>query len=144
MPPDQLFVCILVLATVGMFIWEKVPPDVVAMGALFLLLVVPFDGRPILMPADKDEQLKGEQLKVLGEIFGNNAVLIVTFMFIVGAAVERTGLVEVLGGWFERLAGGGGRRTMLVLGLLVITTSAFLNNTTVVVVFLRLSALSWV
>lgn len=133
MPPDQLFVCILVLATVGMFIWEKVSPDVVAMGALFLLLVVPFDGRPILMPAER-----GEQLKVLGAIFGNNAVLIVTFMFIVGAAVERTGLVEVLGGWFERVAGSGGRRTLLMLGLLVIGTSAFLNNTTVVVVFLPL------
>jgi len=133
MPPDQLFVCILVLVTVGMFIWEKVPPDVVSMGALFLLLVVPFDGRPILLPADK-----GEQLQVLGGIFGNNAVLIVTFMFVIGAAVERTGLVEVLGGWFEKVAGTGGRRTLLLLGLLVIGLSAFLNNTTVVVVFLPL------
>jgi di/tricarboxylate transporter len=131
MPPDQLFVCLVVLATVGMLMWEKAPPDVVALGALFLMLVVPFDGHPILMPPDK-----GEQLKVLGGIFGNNAVLIVTFMFIVGAAVERTGLVEVLGERFERVAGGGGMRTMLVLGLAVIGASAFLNNTTVVVVFL--------
>ncbi len=131
MPPDQLFVCLLVLATVGMFAWGRVSPDLVAMGALFLLLVVPFDGHPVLLPPGKDSQLK-----VLGEIFGNSAVLVVTFMFIIGAAVERTGLVEVLGGWFERIAGGGARRTMAVLGLLVITTSAFLNNTTVVVVFL--------
>jgi di/tricarboxylate transporter len=120
-----------VLVTVGMFLWEKVPPDLVAMGALFLLLVVPFNGHPILMPPDKKDQLQ-----VLGGIFGNNAVLIVSFMFIIVAAVERTGLVEVLGAWFERVAGAGGRRTMAVLGLLVIGTSAFLNNTTVVVVFL--------
>jgi di/tricarboxylate transporter len=131
MPPDQIFVCLLVLVTVGMFLWGKVPPDLVAMGALFLLLVVPFNGHPVLMPPAKEEQLK-----VLGGIFGNNAVLIVSFMFIIGAAVERTGLVEVLGAWFERVAGAGGRRTMGVLGLLVIGMSGFLNNTTVVVVFL--------
>ena len=57
-------------------------------------------------------------------------------MFIVGAAVERTGLVEVLGHWFERIAGRDPRRMLLSLGLLSITVSAFLNNTTVVVVFL--------
>lgn len=131
MPPDQIFVCILVLATVAMFIWEKVAPDVVAMCALFLLLVVPFDGRPILSASDKVAQSA-----ILGSIFGNNAILTVTFMFIVGAAVERTGLVEVFGRWFERFAGGGGKRTLIALGLLCMPVSAFLNNTTVVVVFM--------
>lgn len=131
MPPDQLFVCILVLATVAMFVWEKVAPDVVAMCALFLLLVVPFDGRPILSPEGKDAQAM-----ILGSIFGNNAILTVTFMFIVGAAVERTGLVEVFGRWFESLAGSGGKRTLIMLGLLAMPISAFLNNTTVVVVFM--------
>lgn len=132
MPPDQLFVCLLVLATVGMFLWEKVSPDIVSMAALFILLVVPFNGRPILAPADKTAQAA-----ILGGIFGNNAILTVSFMFIIGAAVERTGLVEVLGRWFERIAGAGaGRRMLLTLGVLAIPISAFLNNTTVVVVFL--------
>lgn len=131
MPLDQLFVVALVLLTVALFIWEKFSPDVVSMGALFLLLVVPFHGHPILMPTDK-----AAQSAILGSIFGNNAILTVCFMFIVGAAVERTGLVEVLGHWFERIAGGGGRRTLTVLGVLTITISAFLNNTTVVVVFI--------
>jgi di/tricarboxylate transporter len=131
MPPDQLFVCVLVLVTVAMFVWEKISPDVVAMSALFLLLVVPFNGHPILVPGDK-----ASQSAILGSIFGNNAILTVSFMFIVGAAVERTGLVEVFGHWFERIAGGGGRRTLLALGILTITVSAFLNNTTVVVVFM--------
>ncbi|MBL9142176.1 MAG: SLC13 family permease [Verrucomicrobiaceae bacterium] len=131
MPPDQIFVCILVLLTVAMFVWEKFAPDVVSMGALFLLLVVPFNGHPILSPSDK-----ATQTAILGNIFGNNAILTVAFMFIVGAAVERTGLAEAFGHWFERIAGSGGRRTVLMLGLLAIPISAFLNNTTVVVVFI--------
>lgn len=131
MPPEQIFVCVLVLATVAMFVWEKFPPDVVAMVSLFLLLVVPFDGHPILMPPGKSAQSV-----VLGGIFGNSAILTVSFMFIVGAAVERTGLVEAFGHRFERIAGGGGRRTLLALGVLAMAASAFLNNTTVVVVFM--------
>lgn len=131
MPLDQIFVLCLVLATVALFVWEKISPDLVAMGALFLLLVVPFNGRPILLPGDK-----GERLAILGSIFGNNAILTVSFMFIVGAAVERTGLVEVFGRWFGRLAGDSETRIMIALGVLTVTASAFLNNTTVVVVFL--------
>ena len=131
LPPDQLFVCALVLLTVAMFIWEKVSPDVVSMCALFMLLVVPFNGHPILLPADKHLQSE-----ILGSIFGNKAILTLSFMFIVGAAVDKTGLIEVLGTWFERIAGGGGRRTLLALGVLSISVSAFLNNTTVVVVFI--------
>lgn len=131
MPPDQIFVLCLVFVTVALFVWEKIAPDIVAMGALFLLLVVPFNGRPILMPEDRHERQA-----ILGGIFGNNAILTVAFMFIVGAAVERTGLVEVFGRWFGRLAGRTENRIMLVLGLLTMMASAFLNNTTVVVVFI--------
>jgi di/tricarboxylate transporter len=131
MPPDQIFVLCLVFATVALFIWEKVSPDLVALGALFLLLVVPFDGKPVLAAGRGDAHLA-----ILGSIFANNAVLTVTFMFIVGAAVERTGLVDVFGHWFGRYAGRTEKRLMMVLGFLTVVTSAFLNNTTVVVVFL--------
>ena len=78
MPPDQIFVCALVLFTVAMFVWEKVSPDIVSMVSLFLLLVVPFNGSPILVPGDK-----ATQAAILGSIFGNNAILTVIFMFIV-------------------------------------------------------------
>jgi len=131
MPPDQLFVCILIVITVGLFIWEKIPAEIVSMGVLFLLLVIPFNGHPILIPPGKTEQLS-----ILGGIFGNNAILTVIFMFIVGAAVERTGLVEVLGTWFERFAGRTEQRILFTLGILTVLVSGFLNNTTVVVVFM--------
>jgi len=131
MPPDQIFVLLLVLVTVGLFIWEKFPPDIVALSALFLLLVIPFNGHPILIPGDK-----AARLEILGGIFANSAILTVSFMFIVGAAVERTGLVEVLGKWFGKMAGHTETRILVVLAILTVFTSAFLNNTTVVVVFL--------
>jgi len=131
MPADQLFVCLLTLAVMALFIWEKLPMEIVSLGALLLLLVVPFNGHPILIPPGKTEQTQ-----VLGSIFGNNAVLVVAFMFIVGAAVERTGLVDDLGHWFERIAGRSQKRIFFALGILTICSSAFLNNTTVVVVFI--------
>ena len=131
MPPDQIFVCLLVLATVAAFVWDRIPADLVSMAALFLLLVVPFDGHSILIPESKDDQNA-----ILGSIFGNNAILTVTFMFIVGAAVERTGLMDRFGAIFARLAGDTEQRALLALGLIVVPASAFLNNTTVVVVML--------
>ncbi len=138
MPPDQLFVCILVLATVGMFIWEKVSPDVVSMCALFLLLVVPFkdhafllSGHAVLLPDDK-----AEKASIMASIFGNNAILTVTFMFIVGTALERTGMAESFGRWFEKIAGRKEGQAMLALACVTIGLHLFITNTTVVLVFI--------
>ncbi len=138
MPPDQLFVCILVLVTVAMFIWEKVSPDIVSMCALFLLLVVPFKdhafllgGNAILMPLDK-----AQKASIMANIFANNAVLTVAFMFIVGTALERTGLAESFGRWFEKIAGRKEWQAMLALACVTIGLHFFINNTTVVLVFI--------
>jgi len=131
MPPDQLFVCILVLATVAMFIWEKFSPDIVSMCALFLLLVVPFNGHAILIPADKVQRAT-----IMANIFGNNAILTVAFMFIVGTALERTGLAENFGRWFEKIAGRTEWQAMLALAGVTISLHFFINNTTVVLVFI--------
>ncbi|MEZ5299996.1 MAG: SLC13 family permease [Verrucomicrobiales bacterium] len=57
-------------------------------------------------------------------------------MFILSAALERTGTIEVLGHWFEKLAGRSERRVLVMLVLLVAPLSAAVNNTPVVVVFL--------
>ncbi len=168
MPLDQIFVFTLVIVTVAMFVWEKFSPDHVAMVALFLLFVVPFNGNPILLPKEtaKTEALaermttaraagdqpqvqqiaaeirelsqkeNKDQASIVGKIFGNSAILTLIFMFIVGYAVDRTGVIEQLGHWFERAAGAGGRRALVTLGLLSILVSSVLNNTTVVIVFI--------
>ena len=109
-----------------MFIWEKVSPDVVSMCALFLLLVVPFNGHAILLPVDK-----AQKASIMAGIFGNNAVLTVAFMFIVGTALERTGLAEGFGRWFEKIAGRREWQAMLALAGVTIGLHFFINNTTV-------------
>ena len=114
-----------------MFIWEKVSPDVVSMCALFLLLVVPFNGHAILLPVDK-----AQKASIMAGIFGNNAVLTVAFMFIVGTALERTGLAEGFGRWFEKIAGRREWQAMLALAGVTIGLHFFINNTTVVLVFI--------
>lgn len=114
-----------------MFIWEKVSPDIVSMAALFLLLVVPFDGHAILIPADK-----AARSEIMASIFGNNAILTVAFMFIVGASLERTGLAESFGRRFERIAGHNEWQAMLALAAVTIGLHFFINNTTVVLVFI--------
>lgn len=131
MPIDQLFVCGLVILAVALFVWERIPPDLVSAGVLLLLLVVPINGHPVLWSQDREDQAA-----LLGKVFANEGLLTVVFMFIIGMAMERTGMVAMLGDRFERAAGSGQLRLLLVLGGLVVLSSAFLNNTTVVVMFL--------
>jgi len=124
MPADQIFVCSLVLISMALFIWDRIPADIVAVGVLLLLYTVPFNGKAVLGSSNA------------GQVFGNNGLLTVMFMFVLGAALEKAGIVDVLGDYFERVAGGSFSRIFWLMAVLVIISSAFLNNTTIVVVFL--------
>ncbi len=101
------------------FIKEWLSPDLAAMGAFVLLVVV-----GVMDPK-----------QALG-IFGSSAPVTVAAMFIMSAVLERTGLIDLLAGRFESLAGTSPMRTLIVLLTLVAFLSAFVNNTPVVVVFL--------
>lgn len=143
MPPDQIFVCFIVLAMVGLFLWEKISPDLVAMGALLLLFAVPFNGHPILWPPDVKQTLAdgssvtiSQKVENLGSIFGNNAILTVVFMMVLTAALERTGLVATLGRGFEKVAGRSEVRILTMLWCMCLMKSAAVNNTTAVMVFM--------
>jgi di/tricarboxylate transporter len=57
-------------------------------------------------------------------------------MFVLSAALERTGVIEILGNWFERTAGKSPTRMLVMMILIVAGLSGFMNNTPVVVVFL--------
>jgi di/tricarboxylate transporter len=116
---NQIFVCIILVLVFIAFVKEWFSPDLVAMGALVLLV-----GAGIL-----------PEEKALA-VFSNPAPIIVSCMFVLSAALERTGTIEALGEWFEKLAGTREMRILVMLMLIVAPLSAFVNNTPVVVVFM--------
>ena len=88
---NQIVVCILLVLVFVAFIKEWFSPDLVAMGAFVLLLAIGV--------LDEKSALA---------VFSNPAPIIVSCMFVLSAALERTGTIEALGEWFEKLAGKKG------------------------------------
>ncbi|MDF1861260.1 MAG: SLC13 family permease [Verrucomicrobiales bacterium] len=116
---QQIVTVIVVVAVFVVLVREWISPDLAAMGAFLSLVLI-----GVLSPG-----------QALG-VFGSSAPITVAAMFIMSAVLERTGLIELLAGRFETLAGASPARVMLVLLALVAFLSAFVNNTPVVVVFL--------
>ena len=85
---QQILLGVTVVVVFAAFMREWFPTDLVAMAALVLLL-----GVGIVSPSD------------LKDVFGSPAPIVVACMFILSAALERTGTIEALGHWFENLAG---------------------------------------
>jgi di/tricarboxylate transporter len=69
-------------------------------------------------------------------LFSNSAPITIGAMFVLSAALERTGVMGWLAERFRVAAGNNLLRALFVLGLIVVPLSAFANNTPVVVVFL--------
>ncbi|MEO6871633.1 MAG: SLC13 family permease [Chthoniobacterales bacterium] len=101
------------------FLREWFSPDLVAMSALGVLLVT-----GILRTGD-----------VL-TVFSNDAPIVIGCMFVLSAALERTGAIDALARVFLRLAGASELRALVALMVLTVPLSALVNNTPVVVVFL--------
>jgi di/tricarboxylate transporter len=70
------------------------------------------------------------------QAFGNEALVTVAAMFVLSAALTRTGAVERVGREIVRLGGGSEPRILLALMLACMGCSAFINNTPIAVVFL--------
>ncbi len=99
------------------FAREKFSPDVVVGIAVAVLLV-----SQLLTPSD-----------VLG-VLSNSAPITIACMFILSAALERTGCVETLGNWLARMGGGSQWRTLFSLMITALLLSTFINNTPVVAI----------
>ncbi|MGF1530922.1 MAG: SLC13 family permease [Puniceicoccaceae bacterium] len=109
----------LLVAMFGLFVSEKLPVELTAMSAFGLVLVFG------LIPADKALA-----------VFSNPGPIAVGAMFVLSAALERCGAIDMIAGSLSKLP-------VLKLGLLIPVIilfvgliSAFVNNTPVVVVFL--------
>jgi di/tricarboxylate transporter len=114
-----IFVFGLLAASFALMVWEKLSLDLVAMLAFSALLVT-----GILTPS--------EAFKV----FSNDAAITIACMFVLSAALERTGAIETIGHRLNRLAGKSDWSLLLVVLPIVAFASAFINNTPVVVVFM--------
>ncbi len=119
---------IIIAAALYLFWTQKVRTDVTAL-LVMLALIMPWP--------HPDGQWRGVLPPELGfSGFGSVAVIMVTAMFVLGAAMVRTGAAERLGGKLFRACAGS--EPMLQTAVLVVTTlfSTVINDTTVVLVFL--------
>ncbi len=99
------------------FVRELLPADMVALSAVAVLLVV-----GILKTKD-----------VL-EVFSNSAPITIACMLILSAALERTGVIELMGDGLSRVKWRSPLVAIGAMAMLVAFISAFMNNTPVVVI----------
>ncbi|RME71135.1 MAG: SLC13 family permease, partial [Planctomycetota bacterium] len=115
---DAVCTLLVLVATVVLLAIERLPAEVVAMLGFAALLAT-----GVLSPADAYAT------------FANPAALAVGAMFVVAAALERTGALEVIVRLLRRHPGRGERHLLLLVLPPVALLSAFLNNTAIVVLF---------
>jgi len=114
---DFWFVSLVLVALFASFVREKIRADVAVAVAVAVLLA-------------------GGQIKpvdVLG-VFSNSAPATIACLFVLSAALERTGVVAALGEFLSRHAGTSPRQVMMVLMVTAVVLSAFINNTPVVMI----------
>ncbi len=109
-----------VLATmVALFLTEKIPVDLTAFLGLSLLTLTGY--------LTADEAFTG---------FASSAVITMLSIFIIGGALLRTGVADMIGAWFHRLVGGSEVSLIVVLMLVAGGLSAFINNIAAVAVLM--------
>ena len=114
----QIAIVLALLAAILVgFLRERMPPDVVAMCGVGVLLATTI--------LDAEDVLK---------TFSNSAPITVAAMFVLSAALERTGVIDSLG---QAASQAAGRSPVRAIGAMLLGTmllSAFINNTPVVVI----------
>ena len=121
---QQAYLAALVVVVFLCFVKEWVSAELIAISALSACVI---SGILTTNPEDANNALK---------VFSHPAPITVACMFIISAALERTGVIEALGAWFEKLAGNSPTRMLIVMMAIVAALSGFVNNTPVVVVFM--------
>ncbi len=116
MTVEQIIVLVLLGCVFVSFFKEFYPPEVTAMGAsAFLLASGIIDTQAFLA------------------VFSSPAPITIAMMFIISSALERTGVLKILGDFLRQTARGSYLRTMLLMMFGTMLASAFMNNTPVVI-----------
>lgn len=115
--PDMLITITITLAAIVLFVIDRLPIEVVGLMVMVALMLT-----GVVTPA---EGVSG---------FASEAIVTIAAMFVLSAALVRTGGVDMLGRWISRMSGGSGFRLLFVSIAVVVPASAVVNNTPVVVV----------
>lgn len=119
MTAEILLVYGIIIATIVLFVTERLRLDMVALLALLALLLT-----GILTPT---EALAG---------FSDPVVLMIAALFVVGDGLFQTGVAQAMGRWPQKLAGDSEVRLLVVIMLLVALLSGFMSSTGTVAVML--------
>ena len=121
--PQELQIALvfgLLVAVFVSFLREKIPADVVALLAMSALLLTGILSVP----------------EALG-VFSNAAPITIAAMFVLSAALERTGVIAAAGNWVIRIAKNWTPLVAVIaLMAIVVALSAFMNNTPIVVILI--------
>ncbi len=109
----------LLIAAVIFFATEKVSVDLVTLGLLCVLVLCGI--------LTVNQAFAG---------FGNEVIIMLGSIFVIGAALRETGVLDQLGHALARATGGHPGRVVAVMMTTVGGVSAFMNNTTVTAMFL--------
>jgi di/tricarboxylate transporter len=116
---DAYIVIGLLIAAITLFATEKISVDLVTLGMLCLLVMTGIIS-----------------VKEAFEGFGNEIIIMLGSIFVIGAALRDTGVLDSLGHLLARTSGGKPIRVVAGMMTSVGAISAFMNNTTVTAMFL--------
>jgi len=123
---EILFIFGLLAFAIVSFIWERISADLTSLTVFGILLFVSMLTKSDALPT----------LEATLGVFGNSAPLTIAGMFIVSAALERTGAIDLITGYLRKLVKLPYRGFMFIMILGVAGVSAFVNNTPVVIVLM--------
>ena len=123
---EILFIFGLLVFAIVSFVWERISADLTSLTVFGILLFVSMLTKSDALPT----------LEATLGVFGNSAPLTIAGMFIVSAALERTGAIDLITGYLRKLVKLPYRGFMFVMILGVAGVSAFVNNTPVVIVLM--------
>ncbi|MGH7476981.1 MAG: SLC13 family permease [Longimicrobiales bacterium] len=119
MPGEAALALAIAALALGLFIWNRLRPDVVALLVATLLVIT-----GLVTPA---EGVSG---------FSNEATITVALMLVLSAGLLRTGAIDIVAARAVRLAGSSEWRLLLLVIIVVVPLSAVINNTAAVAILL--------